>query len=119
MTEAATSHPAVTLHAEAVANTLCHQIHGMPLISTFHHTSQLSFVLIYFFTFNMPSKEKRKKAQGDSPTASRMGTRRKQVPASTTQALDETVVNEDLYCGSQAMDSNLDSMMNMLVDISS
>ena len=43
----------------------------------------------------------------------------KQVAASTIQDLKETLVNEDIHCGCQAMDTNLNSIMNMLVDMSS
>ena len=67
---------------------------------------------------------KGKKTRGAYPFASpskrtRKSVRWKQVPASITQALEETVFDEDLHCSSQTMDTNLDSIMNMLIDMSS
>ena len=65
-----------------------------------------------------------RKTRGASPSASpskraRKGVRRKQVLASITRAHGETVSDEDLHCGGQAVDTNLDSIMNMLINMSS
>ena len=118
MTEAVNPWPAAAQHTEAAANPLCCTIHGILLVSTFQYTPRLGFVVIYFFTFTMPPRGKGKKTRGASPSVSplkqaRKGAGRKQVPASTK----ETEVIKDLHCGGQTMDSNLNSMMNILVDI--
>ena len=96
--------------------------HGILLFSSFKSTSQLVCFFAYLLT--MPHKEKGKKAQGVSHSASRQQRARKtagrkQAHVPTMQALDKSL-SEDLQVGGQAADYNgLDGLMNMLVGISS